>query len=935
MQDRWMIKRLGKGVMLGGSLVASWVFAADPSVSFSLDDSGQVSLGIYNARGQQVRELLRGDDLAAGKHEVVWDGRNGRGEPVPAGEYEWRLLRSEGLTARYLTSLGVNPSWFRRPPGKWVEHWIGDHAGPGSVAVDETGIYVASRMTEGLHMTLKMSLDGKRRIWSQPQYYQQAGQTLDSAVNDRFYFVLQPNSQLRLLHSKNGATATRVDVRAEDKHAVRIDANDSYALLVYPDLLQWRAMKNLNVVAGSVTLPGVKLAAIRPNNQAYAVTDAGELFDIDLSARSAQLLSKGFKGCTAIDVDANDLLFAALNRKGFSLIGCFTDELKIVKRYGGRTRGSGPHDALRFSHVSDLSADLPGGLLVVETHPARRVAAYHKRTGKPLREWYGGHSFYVDAQVDPCDPTRIFGPSPEGWINAWRIDYDTGRTKLDAAWAVGSLLDGLFPFHYGNYKPFYVDDDLHFFFSSIPAVLRLDTESQQLVPVAMTGRVHNGPYRLNNHFRGGNGQHGFPKPWADAVLAKGHSDVRAVSPFFAWVDENLNGKLEPDEMTIEDDPGVHLFNAGAMTADGDLVYGDGRHVFYRLPNLAQSGLPRWRWSTVEAVATVPEHLANMFGVRGTYIDDAGYYYGSMQSGVLIRDHGQYEGGGWPEMAITKARFMKYSPEGEVMFEAGRATKHRPDAGSGQLFYPMQVFGGPDDTVIVNDQTVQAALAWSQDGLFIGTMLDHRVDDGLPDGVYQTQGDDNQGGACVQLDDGRVFWICPYQGFMPVYKITGWDKIERQEGALRLKQAAAPLQRAGTGLTGYYYASTGDEDPVVTRVDPQIVFSWGHEAPVEGANHNRFKVVWEGEIEIPTTDEYTFEVWKDGDDKFRLTIGGKEVMNSTSGRTATETTDLKSGRQPIRIEFEDRIGPASVRLFWWGRNQDREEVPTALLYPAGP
>jgi flagellar hook assembly protein FlgD len=49
-----------------------------------------VSLRIYNALGQEVRELLQ-ESLPPGLHEVVWDARDGHGREISSGVYFSRL----------------------------------------------------------------------------------------------------------------------------------------------------------------------------------------------------------------------------------------------------------------------------------------------------------------------------------------------------------------------------------------------------------------------------------------------------------------------------------------------------------------------------------------------------------------------------------------------------------------------------------------------------------------------------------------------------------------------------------------------------------------------------------------------------------------------------------------------------------------------------
>ncbi len=61
-------------------------FNPKTSISFDLAAAGHVRLEIYDLRGALVRTLL-GADLAAGRHEIPWDGRDAAGRAVSSGTY--------------------------------------------------------------------------------------------------------------------------------------------------------------------------------------------------------------------------------------------------------------------------------------------------------------------------------------------------------------------------------------------------------------------------------------------------------------------------------------------------------------------------------------------------------------------------------------------------------------------------------------------------------------------------------------------------------------------------------------------------------------------------------------------------------------------------------------------------------------------------------
>ncbi|MBM4131348.1 hypothetical protein FJ250_10050, partial [bacterium] len=77
--------------------VAPNPFNPQTTFSFELITAGPAHLEIYDLSGRRVRTLAAGD-LAAGRHEVRWDGRDQSGRAAPSGGYLGRL-RANGREA--------------------------------------------------------------------------------------------------------------------------------------------------------------------------------------------------------------------------------------------------------------------------------------------------------------------------------------------------------------------------------------------------------------------------------------------------------------------------------------------------------------------------------------------------------------------------------------------------------------------------------------------------------------------------------------------------------------------------------------------------------------------------------------------------------------------------------------------------------------------
>ncbi len=66
-------------------------FNPSTSIEFAVPTAQHVYVRVYNILGQEVATLVNGEMLEAGRHRVVWNGRNSAGVPVSSGTYLYSL----------------------------------------------------------------------------------------------------------------------------------------------------------------------------------------------------------------------------------------------------------------------------------------------------------------------------------------------------------------------------------------------------------------------------------------------------------------------------------------------------------------------------------------------------------------------------------------------------------------------------------------------------------------------------------------------------------------------------------------------------------------------------------------------------------------------------------------------------------------------------
>jgi immune inhibitor A len=79
-------------------------FRKEATLSFALERRSQVAIIVYDIKGRRVKELADGP-FAAGRHSVVWDGTDSRGNAVCSGVYFYRFITPDRAQTHKVTLL--------------------------------------------------------------------------------------------------------------------------------------------------------------------------------------------------------------------------------------------------------------------------------------------------------------------------------------------------------------------------------------------------------------------------------------------------------------------------------------------------------------------------------------------------------------------------------------------------------------------------------------------------------------------------------------------------------------------------------------------------------------------------------------------------------------------------------------------------------------
>ena len=297
-----------------------------------------------------------------------------------------------------------------------------------------------------------------------------------------FVFLIQPNGKLRKLNAQNGNLVATWDARWEGEAATDIDTAGDHLVACYPQhsAVRWIDKKTGQPIHEVGGLQTPRALTVRKNGEVIVGTKRGLVTVSRAKAAPQVRVRDETNQFQALDVDhATGDVYVVDKADGETILR-FAG-YRLVQSYGGKARAFGRYDPTRFAGVSDIAADGLGGFYVTEpASPPRRVAHFAAESGKLLREWYGGQSFYIDTAVDRVDPTNVWGCAGEGFVHHYKLDYDTGKWTIHATYQTGRLGDSMFPFA-GKWRPVRRGGKLFLVHGSVPAVLRVDEEAGKAV----------------------------------------------------------------------------------------------------------------------------------------------------------------------------------------------------------------------------------------------------------------------------------------------------------------------------------------------------------------------------------------------------------------------------------------------------------------------
>ena len=596
------------------------------ALHYKVAKSSEVSAAVYDSKGILVRTLLCAKPHVPGEYTLYWDGLDRIGRPQPVGTYKVKFLMKPPFRREFIMQIGVNHE------DQPLDLWVGNYLGGTSVAVDSSGIYIGSGHTEAGLILIKLSLDGKKRLWAAENVHPHQG-PISLETDGETVYALQWNAFIALFDAKTGKHIGLWDVLPKSKRNKGIEKKRERLLytqykFVLPQIdlavsgktrvltderentVQWLGDKG--EVVAEAAVPAPRGAAIGPDGTVYVI-----------SGTEVKSVTKGGETKTIIRGLTNPFRLAYEPAQGDLLVADGPDDWRVkryslageLKRAYGRKGGrqDGPYEPRDFREFKDLTADGRGGFYVGEPRYAPRRIVHLDAEGQVVREWFGGLPFFVPRSIDPRDPTKLWY-SADGLVlaeidyekRAWRV-LETHRVEGKAAGLARNLSStSMFQVRYHDGKRYLVGE------SFPPMVFR--HENGRLDPLVIGNRDRSFPQAEEiARIMTATDDEVKIEAWITQYLKNANGQLYGKRNAYLWTDANGDHHPQKEEIELPDKELGSVYHGPGMGvsigSDFSILFGSGDYnphrgepgqpVFYssigRLaPTGWKDGIPQYR-----------------------------------------------------------------------------------------------------------------------------------------------------------------------------------------------------------------------------------------------------------------------------------------------------------------------------------------------------
>ena len=140
-----------------------------------------------------------------------------------------------------------------------------------------------------------------------------------------------------------------------------------------------------------------------------------------------------------------------------------------------------------------------------------------------------------------------------------------------------------------------------------------------------------------------------------------------------------------------------------------------------------------------------------------------------------------------------------------------------------------------------------------------------------------------------------------------------------------------------GIQGEYFSNDSlSGTPALVRIDNNVDFNWGNNAPGAGVPADNFSVRWTGKVTPLYSQTYTF--YLNVYDGARLWVNNQLIIDDWAwdeGEEQGTITLAANTAYDIKVEYKEGSGAAVAQLSWSSASQAKERIPQNRLTVDGP
>ena len=778
----------------------------------------KVSINIFSPHGRVIRELMCGQLQPAGPLTVHWDGRDGWGAPVPLGTYKWGAYFSPGITVKYVGSAGISgtPPY---PTANGIGGWGGDHGPAIDVAADQTGMYFMWDCAEAGRALIKVNYQGQT-LWRMTPFVGGGfGPQYALATNGRDVFGVFSGSDPALFrvraatgsflhwpdgkslaaisHSKMVAVPPSSSPLGIQPECCGVAAN---ATEVFCPVYSKNQIRVFNPHTGgllrTLKCPGPRGVCLDGEGNLFAVSyvpgKPGRIVEFHRAVGAARVVVANHLAepwHVAVDAQGNIHVTdegASQQVKVFSSTGQL---IQTLGQRGGRP-WAGKYVASNYLLPAGIAADAHGGIITAQAALPKVISLNSAATGKVLHQWFGGLGYSSEITPGARHPRTVY------------VQYEP------AGFSRCHILGGVKP---GIPTAYWLLPQAGY--HSVGTLG--DFTAQTRVVLAENGQ---------RYFVCDANPHGIALIRGDQMLPVAHFLVRDQyqrhrgarrNELEIWSDANGDHHIQPGEVqrvfSLAGKPLPSLAESTGsmyMAKNGDIYLVTNENSIVEIPAAGFRANGSIKWDLSKARYAVPVVLARAgrylgtsarYGILGLRVDSHGNIYTCVDATVPYYTQAltkAMSGGIGHDNCCNAVKFMKFSPNGKLLWMAGRkaAGVYSP----GELHHFWVIAG------LVGNKYVAGASEWGQfyfythDGFYVGSLMNQPALAPLP-GPY-TFGSETFSGVVKYFPRLNQVWA--YMGGM-AYRVGGFNHgvvqgQSRQWGTVRLAKIY-PAVRDGVAI----------------------------------------------------------------------------------------------------------------------------------------